>query len=81
MKVWPNPARGKALVSYTLRKAGNVFVKLYDASGRLAAQVPTNGFRKGPNAATLDATRIARGVYFVKVEGASNFKTTKVIIE
>jgi hypothetical protein len=81
MKVWPNPARGKAQVSYTLRKAGNVSVKLYDASGRLAAQVPTSGFKKGRNTATFDATRVARGVYFVKVEGASNFKTTKVIIE
>jgi len=81
MHVWPNPTCGKTQVSYTLRKAGPVTVKLYDASGRLARQVPTNGFKKGPNMATLDATALARGVYFVKVEGASNFRTTKVIIE
>jgi hypothetical protein len=81
MKVWPNPAHGKALVSYTLLKAGNVIVKLYDASGRLAQQVPTGGFKKGKNTATLDASKLARGVYFVKVAGASNTKTTKVIIE
>jgi hypothetical protein len=81
MNVWPNPACGKAQVSYTLRKAGNVTVKLYDASGRLARQVPTGGFRRGKNTTTFDATKLARGVYFVKVEGASNFKTNKVVIE
>jgi len=81
MHVWPNPACGKAQVSYALRKAGPVSVKLYDASGRLARQVPTNGFKKGQNTATLDATALSRGVYFVKVEGASNFRTAKVIIE
>ena len=72
-----NPARGKAQVSYTLRKAGNVTVNLYDASGRLTARVQTGGFKQGRNTAPFDATRLARGVYFVKVEGASNFKTTK----
>jgi len=81
MKVWPNPAHGSAQVNYTLRKDCNVSIGLYDASGRLAARVPTNGFKKGQNTATLDASRLARGVYFVKVEGASNHKTTKVIIE
>jgi hypothetical protein len=81
MKVWPNPARGRALVSYTLRRAGDVAIKLYDAGGRLARQVPAGGSKRGRNTATFDATRLARGVYFVKVEGASNYRTTKVIIE
>jgi hypothetical protein len=81
LNVCPNPVCGKGEIRYTLRKPGNVTVKLYDASGRMARQLPTSGCRKGQNNATLDATRLTRGVYFVKVEGASNFKTTKVIIE
>jgi hypothetical protein len=81
LKVWPNPARGKALVRYTLWRDCNVSINLYDASGRLAARVPTSGFKKGPNTAKLDASRLARGVYFVKVKVEADTKTTKVIIE
>ena len=81
MNVWPNPVRGKGQVSYTLRKACNVSIGLYDVSGRLAARVPTSGFRQGKNTAALDATKLARGVYFVKVKGETDTKTTKVIIE
>jgi hypothetical protein len=80
-KVWPNPVRGKGQVSYTLRKACNVSIGLYDVSGRLAARVPTSGFKEGRNTATLDASKLARGVYFVKVKGETDTKMTKVIIE
>jgi hypothetical protein len=81
VSVHPTLAHGPALVSYTLVKDCKVAINLYDASGRLAARVPTSGFKKGKNTAKLDASGLARGVYFVKVEGASNTKTTKVIIE
>ncbi|MCX6841759.1 MAG: T9SS type A sorting domain-containing protein [candidate division WOR-3 bacterium] len=81
LSVWPNLVRGPAQVNYTLVKDCNVSIKLYDASGRLAARVPTNGFKKGKNTARLDASRLSRGVYFLKLEGAGDVSTTKVIIE
>jgi hypothetical protein len=79
--VYPNPVSGPGQISYTLWKDCNVTINLYDASGRLAQRVPTSGFKKGPNTAALDASRLSRGVYFVKVKGESDTKTTKVIIE
>lgn len=81
LKVWPNPIRGAGQVSYTLLRDCNVTVKLYDASGRLAVRVPTSGFKKGRNTAKLDASRLARGVYFVRLEADGDVRTTKVIIE
>ena len=57
-----------------VNKAGVVL----DASGKV---ITNCGFKRGPNTAKLDATGLARGVYFVKVEGESDTKTTKVIIE
>ncbi len=81
VSVWPNMVRGAAQVHYTLRKDCNVTINLYDASGRLAARVPTSGFKKGKNTARLDASGLARGVYFVKVKGETDTRTTKVIIE
>ena len=81
VNVCPNLIRGTAQVNYTLMRECNVTIKLFDASGRLAARVPTSGFKKGKNTARLDASRLARGVYFVKVRGETDTRTTKVIIE
>ena len=81
VKIHPNLIRGTAQVNYTLVKDCSVTIKLYDASGRLAARVPTSGFKKGKNTARLDASGLARGVYFVKVKGETDTRTTKVIIE
>ncbi len=81
MTVWPNPVRRSGQVSYCLRKAGNVTVKLYDATGRLASQLASGFAKRGMNTATLDASKLARGVYFVKLESESDTRTTKVIIE
>jgi hypothetical protein len=81
LSVYPNLVRGPAQVNYTLVKDCNVTINLYDASGRLAARVPTSGFKKGKNTARLDAGGLASGVYFVKVKGETDTKTTKVIIE
>ena len=81
VKVWPNMVRGAAQVNYTLFRDCNVTINLYDATGRLAARVPTSGFKKGKNTARLDASGLARGVYFVKVKGETDTRTTKVIIE
>ncbi|MCX6841756.1 MAG: T9SS type A sorting domain-containing protein [candidate division WOR-3 bacterium] len=81
LSVWPNLVHGAGQLSYILLRNCNVTIKLYDATGRLAARVPTNGFKKGKNTARLDASRLSRGVYFVKLEGAGDISTTKVIIE
>jgi hypothetical protein len=81
VNVYPIVVRGGAQVNYTLLRECSVTISLYDASGRLAQRVPTNGFKKGPNTARLDASGLARGVYFVKVKGETDSQTTKVIIE
>jgi hypothetical protein len=81
VKVWPYLIHGVGQVNYTLVRNCNVTINLYDATGRLAQRVPTSGFKKGPNTAKLDASGLARGVYFVKVKGETDSQTTKVIIE
>jgi hypothetical protein len=81
LKFWPNPVRGTGLVSYTLRKAGNVSVKLYDITGALVARLANGSVKRGLHTAKMDARRLASGIYFVKLESASDSKTTKVIVE
>ena len=77
----PNPLRGAGQLSYTLIRDCKVSINLYDASGRLVRPLATDGFKEGVNTTRLDASRLASGVYFVKLAADGATKTTKVIIE
>ena len=68
-------------MSYTVLTDGDVSVKLYDITGALVARLANGSVQRGLHTAAMDARRLASGVYFVMVEGQSDSKTTKVIIE
>ncbi len=76
-----NPLRGHGLLTYTLVRACKVNINLYNAVGRLVRPLATAGYREGTNTARLDANGLNPGVYFVKLVGDDDIKTTKVIIE
>lgn len=76
-----NPLRGRGLLTYTLVRPCKVSINLYDAAGRLVRPLATAGFREGVNTAQLDANELNPGVYFVKLLGDGDIKTTKVIVQ
>ena len=48
---------------------------------RLVARLAEGRARQGLNAARLDASRLAGGIYFVKLQSADEDRTAKVIVE
>jgi hypothetical protein len=76
----PNPFNPSTSISYELRAASYVSLKVYDASGRLAATL-VNGWREmGIHEVTFDGSKLAAGVYLVKLEasGSGTPTTTEV---
>lgn len=67
LAVFPNPIVGEATVQVDVREVQDVSVRVYDVRGRLVATL-LEGV-PGPATATLNARGLARGVYFVRVEG------------
>ncbi len=66
---WPNPFRGNTVISYSLPRAGNVSVTVYDVTGRPVKTLVNNHANPGNFNATWDgrATNgapVAAGVYF-----------------
>jgi len=71
----------RARVSYALPKAGDTRLRLFDVTGRCAAVLRDGWCEPGRYAATVDASRLARGVYIVKLESDAGNLTRKVVIE
>ena len=66
--VTPNPARGAARLTLALPTSECVHAAVYDALGREVARL-AEGELSGTTELTVDTSRLAAGVYVVRVEG------------
>jgi hypothetical protein len=77
---WPNPAQGTAHVRYGLPQAGAARVALYDVLGREVAVLAEGEQGGGWHEATLDAARVAAGVYVLRLEAGREVRTQRLTV-
>jgi choice-of-anchor B domain-containing protein len=76
---YPNPFNPGTKFNFHIPKAGNVSVKIYDASGKLV-ETMFNGYRfAGSYTAEFNAAALSSGVYFYSLE-AEGFRQTKKMV-
>ena len=63
-------------ISYDLATSGNVSLKVYDISGRLAATLVDGQVEAGSHTVDWDASGVSSGVYFYKLV-TSDYTCTK----
>lgn len=81
LTVGPNPCRGRTRVEYALAAPGQVSLKLYDVTGKLAATLVQGHTLAGKHKASLDTRHLASGVYVLKLESGSYRTTSKLVVE
>jgi hypothetical protein len=78
--VRPNPAAGVSAVEFSLPEAGSVRLSLFDVTGRELAVLVDSHLSSGSHSATLDATRLAPGVYVLRLTGDAGSATQRVVV-
>jgi hypothetical protein len=81
LAVSPNPFTRAAVVSYAVPQAEFVSLRLYDALGRLRANLVSRGQPAGRYTLRLDAASLARGVYVLRLETRKSRLSQKLVIE
>ena len=81
----PNPCRGTTTVSYTIAQAGRVRLGVYDVRGRLVCRLVDGESRAGAETvvwkgSSESGSRLAAGVYFIRLAGPGIRETRKVIL-
>ncbi len=81
----PNPAKDRALISFSLANAGNASVRIYSASGKLVRTVLDQTVGAGNSSATWDlrndaGQRVTNGMYFYEVTAGSTVAHGKVSV-
>jgi predicted GH43/DUF377 family glycosyl hydrolase len=84
-RVLPNPFNPQTSIEYSIDEAGAVTLAIYDASGRLVRALVDKPQDAGRYTASWDGTndtgsRVASGVYFVRLESAGRVRTQKVVL-
>ena len=79
---WPNPARRRWSVAFTTPSAGRVTLEVVDVTGRRVLERSLGEMPAGPHTSVFDAqaSRLAAGVYFVKVLHAGGSASRRVVL-
>ena len=81
---YPNPFNSSTIISYVIKKEGNVALKIYDILGREVRQL-VNGIQKPGNYRFIwdgkdnQGKEVASGIYFYQLR-AGNFTRTKKLV-
>lgn len=80
LRAYPNPAQVSAIIEYQMGSPGNVHLAVFDVLGRQVALL-TNQFQAaGHHEAILDGSRLANGLYFVRLEVDNGQYTASLLI-
>jgi hypothetical protein len=79
LTVAPNPFTSATVIRYTLPRAGNASLKLYDVTGQLVTTF-ASGYHSAGNY-SCSAPTLARGIYVLKLATDGTSATRKLIVE
>ncbi|NBC16842.1 MAG: T9SS type A sorting domain-containing protein [Bacteroidetes bacterium] len=77
---FPNPARETTNVGFTLTRASEVRLVLYDLLGREVALLADGGRAAGTYTETLDARELPAGLYLLRLEAEGGARTQPVLL-
>ncbi|MEO0022126.1 MAG: C25 family cysteine peptidase [candidate division WOR-3 bacterium] len=80
IRIVPNPLSSLVCLSYNLNQAGRVQVALYDITGRQVAGLLDRHLEPGRLELRWDASRLACGVYLVKITTPGGIDSQKLVI-
>jgi len=76
----PNPFNPSTEVTYSLEKASNVILKVYDLLGREVATLVNGGNQPGEHSVTWNAQNVPSGVYFYRLSAGTFVETKKMVV-
>jgi hypothetical protein len=80
MKVYPNPFKDEAKVTFYLMNPENVILYLYNATGQIIRSFDKGNFPAGNQECTLDASNLPTGIYMLRMQAGKQVHICKVFV-
>ncbi|MER2998425.1 putative Ig domain-containing protein [Pontibacter populi] len=82
IEVYPNPIIDKATINLTLQESGNYRISLFDDMGKMVSVLEQGTAEAGKSRTLeLDGSKLAKGLYLIRLEHKTGGSTIKVIID
>jgi hypothetical protein len=76
----PNPVRGRATLAFVVPKRSLLRLTLLDVHGRLVRTVFEGMHEAGPHTESLDASGLAAGLYFARLQGPAGDLRQRIVV-
>jgi hypothetical protein len=77
---YPNPFNPSTAISYELRAASHISLKVSDVSGRIVASLADGWQEAGTHHATFDGSKLSSGLYFVRMQAGDFTAVQKMML-
>ncbi len=77
---YPNPFNPSTTINFTLPQTNQVKLTLFDAVGREIDQIASKVYSAGVHSINYNASKLASGVYFYRIETGSFVQSKKMIL-
>lgn len=81
LEVAPNPFHRLARVTYALNKGDRVSLKIYNITGALVTTLANGYVEAGRHTVHFDGSKLAPGVYLLRLEAGSIRQTKKIVLQ
>ena len=77
---YPNPFNPSTQIKFNLPSSSNVKLTIYDITGRKVKELVNQDLAAGVHTVDFDASNIASGVYFYRIQAGSFVQSKKMIL-
>jgi hypothetical protein len=77
---YPNPANSAININFSLDKACNVEVEIYDISGKVVKTINNNILANGKNSVSVDVTNLEAGSYIYSINAGGNKMFSRFVV-
>jgi hypothetical protein len=77
---YPNPFNPTTTIKYTLPHTGHVTLRIYDILGRVVTELVNGTQEAGYKSVQFDASGLACGIYFYRLQAGAFVETKKLVI-
>jgi len=78
--IYPNPLFNSTSIYFTINETQKVSLKIFDVNGRLITTLADAPFEAGEHKMEWNATDLAGGIYFLRMETATNSDNQKLVV-
>jgi hypothetical protein len=80
LTVYPNPAKDMAKLNFSLEKASNLAIAVYDQLGQLVQTVSNSQFNAGLSTVEINTTTLNTGIYSIRIDAENGTLTQRISV-